>query len=194
MAETAPKWHRGMRRAGFQQATQLLSHIRCPTDTRQLTSPQGEADVQSLEGVWHHGHWGGGEFTLRLIPHQKVAPLYWRSDTHTHTLRVPTYLFRVLGTLNFLNVYCASIRIYCSSIRYPVWQHGVIPHNVYFSSPLDSPIWGTNIIYTCLGTPCHQPKKSYFHGSWTLPFDRVVLFAIPTAVALSQCTGVWGCR
>jgi hypothetical protein len=27
---------------------------------------------------------GGGEFTLRLIPHQKVAPLYWRSDTHTH--------------------------------------------------------------------------------------------------------------
>jgi hypothetical protein len=28
---------------------------------------------------------GGGEFTLRLIPHQKVAPLYWRSDTHTHT-------------------------------------------------------------------------------------------------------------
>ncbi len=29
---------------------------------------------------------GGGEFTLRLIPHQKVAPLYWRSDTHTHTM------------------------------------------------------------------------------------------------------------
>ncbi len=22
---------------------------------------------------------------MRLIPHQKVAPLYWRSDTHTHT-------------------------------------------------------------------------------------------------------------
>jgi hypothetical protein len=29
---------------------------------------------------------GGGEFTLRLVPRQKVAPLYWRSDTHTHTL------------------------------------------------------------------------------------------------------------
>jgi hypothetical protein len=28
---------------------------------------------------------GGGKFTLRLIPRQKVAPLYWRSDTHTHT-------------------------------------------------------------------------------------------------------------
>ena len=27
---------------------------------------------------------GGGEFTLWLILHQKVAPLYWRSDTHTH--------------------------------------------------------------------------------------------------------------
>jgi hypothetical protein len=27
---------------------------------------------------------GGGEFTLRLVPRQKVAPLYWRSDTHTH--------------------------------------------------------------------------------------------------------------
>ncbi len=24
------------------------------------------------------------EFTLRLTPHQKVAPLHWRSDTHTH--------------------------------------------------------------------------------------------------------------
>jgi hypothetical protein len=28
---------------------------------------------------------GGGEFTLRLIPRQKAAPLYWRSDTHIHT-------------------------------------------------------------------------------------------------------------
>jgi hypothetical protein len=51
VAETAPKCHRVTRRAEFQQATQLLSHIRYPTDTRQLTSPQGEADVQSLEGV-----------------------------------------------------------------------------------------------------------------------------------------------
>jgi hypothetical protein len=28
---------------------------------------------------------GGGEFALRLVSHQRVAPLYWRSDTHTHT-------------------------------------------------------------------------------------------------------------
>ncbi len=49
--ETAPKCHRVMRRAGFQKVTQSLSHICYPTDTRQLTYPQGEADVQSLEGV-----------------------------------------------------------------------------------------------------------------------------------------------
>jgi hypothetical protein len=39
-------------------------------------------------GVWREydvAGIGGGEFTLRLIPRQKVAPLYWRSDTHTHT-------------------------------------------------------------------------------------------------------------
>jgi hypothetical protein len=28
---------------------------------------------------------GGGEFALRLVSHQRVAPLYWRSDTHKHT-------------------------------------------------------------------------------------------------------------
>ncbi len=51
VAEMAPKCHRVTRWAGFQKATQSLSHIRYPTDTRQLTSPQGEADVRSLEGV-----------------------------------------------------------------------------------------------------------------------------------------------
>jgi hypothetical protein len=38
-------------------------------------------------GVWREydvAGVGGGEFTLRLTPRQKVAPLYWRSDTHTH--------------------------------------------------------------------------------------------------------------
>jgi hypothetical protein len=30
-----------------------------------------------------------GEFNLWLIPHQKIASLYWRSDTHTHTLSLP---------------------------------------------------------------------------------------------------------
>ncbi len=28
---------------------------------------------------------GGGEFALRLVLRQRVAPPYWRSDTHTHT-------------------------------------------------------------------------------------------------------------
>jgi hypothetical protein len=28
---------------------------------------------------------GGDEFALRLIPRQKDAPLYWRSDTQTHS-------------------------------------------------------------------------------------------------------------
>jgi hypothetical protein len=32
-----------------------------------------------VEGV------GGGEFALQLVSHQRVDPLYWRSDTHTHT-------------------------------------------------------------------------------------------------------------
>jgi hypothetical protein len=27
---------------------------------------------------------GGGEFALRLVSRQRVAPPYWRSDTHTH--------------------------------------------------------------------------------------------------------------
>jgi hypothetical protein len=51
VAKTAPKCHRVTRQAGFQKATQLLSYIHYPTETCQLTSPQGEADVRSLEGV-----------------------------------------------------------------------------------------------------------------------------------------------
>jgi hypothetical protein len=51
VTKMAPKCHRVTRRARFQKVTQSLSHIRYPTDTRQLTSPQGEADVRSLEGV-----------------------------------------------------------------------------------------------------------------------------------------------
>ncbi len=30
---------------------------------------------------------GGGEFALQLVSHQRVAPPYWRSDTHTHNQR-----------------------------------------------------------------------------------------------------------
>jgi hypothetical protein len=51
VAKMAPKCHRVTCWAGFQKATQSLSHMRYPTNTCQLTSPQGEADVRSLEGV-----------------------------------------------------------------------------------------------------------------------------------------------
>ncbi len=83
----------------------LLSHIRYPTDTRQLTSPKGEADVRSLEGYDVAGV-GRGEFSLRLASRQRVAPLYWRSDTHTHTHRkMNTLALRGLEEL-FLQLCC----------------------------------------------------------------------------------------
>ncbi len=84
VAETAPKCHRVMRRTGFQQATQLLSHIRYPTDTRQLTSPQGEADVQSLEGVWRCRRWGGW-IHLAVDTASEGSPPLLEVHTHTHT-------------------------------------------------------------------------------------------------------------
>jgi hypothetical protein len=78
--------------AGCQKATtelslrnsQSLSHLRYPTDTRQLSSPQGEADGVSGRGMTLQAL-GGGEFALRLVSRQRVAPLYCRSRTHTHT-------------------------------------------------------------------------------------------------------------
>jgi hypothetical protein len=38
-------------------------------------------------GVWRYdvAGVGGGEFALRLVSRQRVAPPYWRSDTHAHT-------------------------------------------------------------------------------------------------------------
>jgi hypothetical protein len=55
-------------RAGCQKATtelsltnsQLLSHLRYPKDTHQLTSPQGEADGVSEGGMMLHVRGGGG--------------------------------------------------------------------------------------------------------------------------------------
>jgi hypothetical protein len=66
------------------QNLQLLSHLRYPMDTRQLTSPQGEADGVS-EREYDVAGIGGGEFALRLVPHQRAAPLYWRLRSHTLT-------------------------------------------------------------------------------------------------------------
>jgi hypothetical protein len=59
-------------------------------------------------GVWREydvAGIGGGEFTLWLIPRQKVAPLYWRSDTHTHTLTADVSLlpmYRMKTTIDSL--------------------------------------------------------------------------------------------
>jgi hypothetical protein len=53
-------------------------------------------------GVWSEydvAGIGGGEFTLWLIPRQKVAPLYWRSDTHTHMMPL-VQLALMLGLTN----------------------------------------------------------------------------------------------
>ncbi len=41
-----------------------VPYIRNPTDTRQLTSPQGEADGVT-DGRMTLQAWGGGEFALR---------------------------------------------------------------------------------------------------------------------------------
>jgi hypothetical protein len=55
--ETVPKCHRVMHRVGRQKVImelkglQSLSHLCLPKNTCQLTSPQGEADVRSLEGL-----------------------------------------------------------------------------------------------------------------------------------------------
>jgi hypothetical protein len=55
-------------------------------DTRQLTSPQGEADGVSDGGMTLQAL-GGGEFALRLVSRQRVAlrNRWSRSHTHTHT-------------------------------------------------------------------------------------------------------------
>ncbi len=44
---------------------------------------------------------GGGEFALQLVSRQRVAPLYWRSDTHTHTV-LPTVIGSDFGALGHL--------------------------------------------------------------------------------------------
>ncbi len=57
-----------------------------PMDTRQLTSPQGEAGVRSPVGIQCCRRVVGGGSTLWLEPHNKVAPHYrWSRHAHTHT-------------------------------------------------------------------------------------------------------------
>jgi hypothetical protein len=54
-------------------------------NTHQLTSSQGEADGVS-EWEYDIAGVGGGEFALRLVPHQRAASFYWRTRTHSHTV------------------------------------------------------------------------------------------------------------
>jgi PAS domain S-box-containing protein len=44
---------------------------------------------------------GGGEFSLQLVSRQRVAPFYWRSDTHTHN--APIFGVDTLGCVNVWN-------------------------------------------------------------------------------------------
>ncbi len=54
--------------------------------------PNGHPSANISPGRDYRGNWRGydvagvgeGEFALQLVLHQRVAPLYWRSDTHTH--------------------------------------------------------------------------------------------------------------
>ncbi len=82
------------RRVGCQKATtelslqnlQSLSHLRYPTDTRQLTSPQGEADGVSNGGMTLQALGGlnlpCGWYRIR----GQLPSTRGREDTHTHTL------------------------------------------------------------------------------------------------------------
>jgi hypothetical protein len=89
------------------QNLQLLSHLCYPTDTRQLTSPRGEAGRVS-EREYDVAGVGGGEFALRLVPRQRAAPLYWRLRSHTYT---PERL------VIFLSAFCEGI--YLIPMLYP---------------------------------------------------------------------------
>ncbi len=69
---------------------------RCPIYVTQRTPVSQHLPRKRLMcGVWRGydvAGVGGGEFALQLVLRQRVAPLYWRSDTHTHGR---TYVLRV---------------------------------------------------------------------------------------------------
>jgi hypothetical protein len=81
------------RRAGCQKGTtelslknlQLLSHLCYPTDTRQLTSPQGEADGVSDRGMMLQTL-GGGLICLAVGTASEGSSLLPEDEnTHTHS-------------------------------------------------------------------------------------------------------------
>ncbi len=94
------------RRAGCQKAitelslqnSQSLSHLRYPTDIRQLTSPQGEADgvsdggmtLQALGGVNSPCDW----YRIRGQPLSTGGQEHTHTHTHTHKT---TYMANLFG-------------------------------------------------------------------------------------------------
>ncbi len=90
--KTAPRCHRVTRRAGCQKATtelslqnlQSLSHQCYPTDTRQLTSSQGEADGVSDKGMTLQA-WGGWICLAVGTASEGSSLLPEDENTHTHT-------------------------------------------------------------------------------------------------------------
>jgi hypothetical protein len=67
---------------------------------------------------------GGAEFTLRLVPRQRAAPLYWRLRSHTHThsfviapKRQPARLGGVT-VANFLGI----LQLRVSSFSFRKWR------------------------------------------------------------------------
>ncbi len=106
----APKCHRVTHRAGFQQTTQSLSYIRYPKDTCQLTSPQGEPDVRSLEGVWHRRRWGGWIHLAVDTASKGSPPLLEVRHTHTHIITQTSksilcnYFVRYIGQVAIFSV------------------------------------------------------------------------------------------
>ncbi len=66
------------------QNLQLLSQLRYPTDIRQLTSPQGEADGVSEGGMTSQGRRGEGDFLAVGTASQGSPPPLEVEITHTH--------------------------------------------------------------------------------------------------------------
>jgi hypothetical protein len=81
------------------------------------------------------------------------------------------------------NLLCASTMV--------VLQRDATRHGVYFDNRPDFLVLGAIWGHRSLVTPCHLRRKNL------TSIDRercifTVLFVIPTAIALSQCTGIFG--
>ncbi len=180
----APKCHRVTRRVGFQQATQLLSHIHYPTDTRQLTSPQGEADVRSLEGVWRRRHWGGLIHLAVDTTSKGSPPLLEVRHTHAHA----TMLVGLLdehhsseGIHNKINLLQSSL-VFFFPACWPAW----IKCSVRSPCATNSP---TNKLYPSILITWNLPSKSCT-SSVDLTFSSCAFFFLLPLKSLI-CLLIW---